>query len=710
MKLLVLMAIALISIVQLQAQQDRYNWRFGLGVGNQYSLGNPYNADSITSTDVVELDPTFFSYSAFLELSLSKSFGLKLFANTRPQDYLITNSGLLLTYYFDNDYLFGSKAVVAPYLSLGAAYGETQNSFNVPFGGGLKFRVSSRINLNVDFTARSYTDRWSESNFDFGNELGGYSSVSLHYNFGKKPTAYNAPKPYVSPYPQTQTVSQKVKSDPPVIVEKEVVIIKSVVDTTETGTSETVQIDTNITLQMDSRSFMSAPKDSAEKAEFLNRYGKILKAPKLGDSTKALNFEVVNSYGTTAVLPGTSKSDSMAQGSDIAKTSSPGQVTSAPKVYAERDSTLAQLEFEIKRQKLKNELKLLRKAENDSILKAVQRENELLKSQLQAGTQGSNTSQQAQQPKAQPSEVTRVSAPQTSSYTPSSSGAGSTYSGSSYEPTPATSGVGTTAAGGAVVGGAVVSTSENDAVERLEAKLDTLQRQFINLQKILLAQNLKPVVAVSKPDTAVADTSAAIPLDTLGLDSLGTDTLALDSIGLSEPNLPKDTMATEPIARDTVDYVTEKELKTLKQDLAKTQQEVDSLMKVKPPVPETPQTPVKEAPAVKKTIFETTGKAEVFFDIGSSSLNAASRKKLDDMIEYAKNRPEANFLLKGFTDKTGSLAINKALSDKRAKAVEQYITSKGIATERLKVMSIGPDQSLTDGSQSYGRRVEVILN
>ena len=707
------MAIALISTVGLQGQQDRYNWRFGLGVGNQYLLGNPYNADSITSTDVVELDPAFFSYSAFLELSLSKSFGLKLFANTRPQDYLITNSGLLLTYYFDNDYLFGSKAIVAPYLSLGAAYGETQNSFNVPLGGGLKFRVSSRINVNIDFTARSYTDRWGESNFDFGNELGGYSSVSLHYNFGKKPTAYNAPKPYVSPYPQTQTVSQKVKPEPPVIVEKEVVIIKSDTDTTVGGTSETVQIDTNITLQMDSRSFMSAPKDSAEKAEFLNRYGKILKAPKLGDSTKALNFEVVNSYGTTPVLPGTSKSDSMAQSAAIVKTSSPGQVTSAPKVYPERDSTLALLEFEIKRQKLKNELILLRKAENDSILKAVQRENELLKSQLLLDTQSNKVGQEKPQPQPETSEVTSttVSIPQKSTSTPaSSSNRGSTYSGSSYEPTPAASGVGATAAGGAVVGTAVVSTSDNDEVERLEAKLDTLQRQFINLQKILLAQNLKPVVAVSKPDTAVTDTSVAIPLDTLGLDSLGTDTLALDSIGLSEPNLPKDTMATEPIARDTVDYVTEKELKTLKQDLAKTQQEVDSLMKVKPPVPETPQTPVKEAPAVKKTIFETTGKAEVFFDIGSSSLNAASRQKLDDMIEYAKNNAEANFLLKGFTDKTGSLAINKALSDKRAKAVEQYITSKGIATERLKVMSIGPDQSLTDGSQSYGRRVEVILN
>ncbi len=680
--LLIFTAILLFGSGCLHAQQDRYNWRFGLGVGNQYVFGNPYNADSIGSNGIVELDPSFLSYSAFLELSLSQSFGLKLFTTTRPQDYVVTNSGLLLSYYFDNDYLFGSKAIIAPYISLGGAFGEMQNSFNVPFGGGLKFRVSSRVNINVDFTARSYTDRWSESDFDFGKELSGYSSVSVHYNFGKKPRAYNAPKPYVSPYAQPQAAVQKAKPSAPEMVQKEVVIPEISLDRMHG------QMDTNIAVIVDTAAFRATPTDSLSKVDFLNRYGKILKTPKLGDSTRALNFE--NAYYSDT------------SGTSPAKGAESMRLGAVPKSYSARDSTLAALEFEIKQQKLKNELNLLRKAEKDTSLIALLKENEALRLKLQTADQYSGLSQRIAELESQPNQVTTTGSSPSNTYTPTgSTGTNSEYSGGSYQPTSSAAGVGSTVAGTAVVGGIVASESER--VKSLEAKVDTLQQQLISLQRILLAQNIKPVAAlVVAPDSAAADTIIAVVADSIAVDSVETNASILHGDSASSKSFLTDTVKNEK-------YITETELNTLRENLAKTQQEVDSLIKVKPQVQEVPK-PVKEVALIPKTFFETTGKVEVFFDISSSSLNSESRKKLDDMIEYAKSRSDAKFLIKGFTDKTGSIAFNKALSDKRAKAVEQYLTSGGVAAERLKVMSIGPDQSLTGGSHNYGRRVEVILN
>ncbi len=431
-------ALLVLGAAELHAQQDRFNWRFGVGVGNQYAFGNPYNEDSLSSNSMVEFDPAFFSYSASLELSLSQSFSLRVFTQTRPQDYTITNSGLVLSYYFDNDYLFGKRAFISPYLSIGAGYGENQNSFNVPFGGGLKFRISSRVNINIDYSARSYTERWGESNFDFGNELGGYSSISVHYNFGKKPRSYNAPKPYVSPYAKPQQSAQASLPSAPMVVEKEIEITKNVADTPKTTTAVGETMDTTADVVIDKTVFQSAPTDSTSRAEFIERYGNILKAPRLRDSARSVNFEMALVGDTTAA-----SINSSAQMPIRSKTQN----------YPNRDSALAELQFEIQQQKLKNELSLLRKAENDSSINAILKENEMLRSQVNANNQYTNLSQRISQLESRPDQIgTEAGTSQSNTYTPTStSGTTSTYTGSNYQPAAANQGAGSVVGGTAVV-------------------------------------------------------------------------------------------------------------------------------------------------------------------------------------------------------------------------------------------------------------------
>ena len=59
--------------------------------------------------------------------------------------------------------------------------------------------------------------------------------------------------------------------------------------------------------------------------------------------------------------------------------------------------------------------------------------------------------------------------------------------------------------------------------------------------------------------------------------------------------------------------------------------------------------------------------------------------------------------VEGHTDNTGDAALNRTLSNDRAKAVVDYLVSKGVAAERLKPMGFGPDRPAEDNATPKGR-------
>jgi OOP family OmpA-OmpF porin len=69
--------------------------------------------------------------------------------------------------------------------------------------------------------------------------------------------------------------------------------------------------------------------------------------------------------------------------------------------------------------------------------------------------------------------------------------------------------------------------------------------------------------------------------------------------------------------------------------------------------------------------------------------------------------------ISGHTDSDGSDAYNLKLSDGRAKAVVQYLISKGIQPTRMKAVGYGEskpiDTNKTDEGKSRNRRVEFTL-
>jgi OOP family OmpA-OmpF porin len=98
-----------------------------------------------------------------------------------------------------------------------------------------------------------------------------------------------------------------------------------------------------------------------------------------------------------------------------------------------------------------------------------------------------------------------------------------------------------------------------------------------------------------------------------------------------------------------------------------------------------------------------TRKLEVYFDNDSSKLKPESFKNLDLTVDFLKAVPTATGVIEGYTDSTGSDAYNQRLSEQRAKAVLDYIVSKGIDPSRLESKGLGESQPVADNKTAEGR-------
>lgn len=101
----------------------------------------------------------------------------------------------------------------------------------------------------------------------------------------------------------------------------------------------------------------------------------------------------------------------------------------------------------------------------------------------------------------------------------------------------------------------------------------------------------------------------------------------------------------------------------------------------------------------------------VFFESDSYQLMAESFTELNYVVRLLQLNPSLKVEIGGHTDATGSKAYNLDLSEKRAKAVYDYIVDKGIAVTQLHYKGYGFDQPLesnaTEEGKSKNRRTEL---
>lgn len=101
----------------------------------------------------------------------------------------------------------------------------------------------------------------------------------------------------------------------------------------------------------------------------------------------------------------------------------------------------------------------------------------------------------------------------------------------------------------------------------------------------------------------------------------------------------------------------------------------------------------------------------VNFQTGRSALTPESFAVLDQVAGSLVANPEINIEVAGYTDNTGSAAVNTRLSRARAIAVRAYLARKGVAPSRMVARGFGPSSPVTSNATAAGRaqnrRVEL---
>ena len=104
----------------------------------------------------------------------------------------------------------------------------------------------------------------------------------------------------------------------------------------------------------------------------------------------------------------------------------------------------------------------------------------------------------------------------------------------------------------------------------------------------------------------------------------------------------------------------------------------------------------------------------VLFASAKSDVLPDARGKLDDVAKVlAQEDPDAKIVVEGFTDSQGGVSYNQDLSQRRADSVRMYLTSHGVASDRITAQGFGLNQPIADNASPEGRannrRVEIVV-
>jgi outer membrane protein OmpA-like peptidoglycan-associated protein len=111
----------------------------------------------------------------------------------------------------------------------------------------------------------------------------------------------------------------------------------------------------------------------------------------------------------------------------------------------------------------------------------------------------------------------------------------------------------------------------------------------------------------------------------------------------------------------------------------------------------------------------TAGRTFLFFDVGKDALKSESITQLEGILNLLQQDNEANLLIEGHTDNTGSALLNNALSIARANAVAKFLTKRGVDPRRLSVKGYGASRPLVSndderGGREINRRIEMSVS
>jgi outer membrane protein OmpA-like peptidoglycan-associated protein len=101
----------------------------------------------------------------------------------------------------------------------------------------------------------------------------------------------------------------------------------------------------------------------------------------------------------------------------------------------------------------------------------------------------------------------------------------------------------------------------------------------------------------------------------------------------------------------------------------------------------------------------------IYFDFDKASFKTESYNELNKLERMMQQNPDLRVEIAGHTDNIGTAAYNKQLSQRRAEAVKDFLTKKGVDPRRITAVGYGKTKPLASNDdeeegRELNRRVE----
>ncbi|MGA1866990.1 MAG: peptidoglycan-associated lipoprotein Pal [bacterium] len=121
----------------------------------------------------------------------------------------------------------------------------------------------------------------------------------------------------------------------------------------------------------------------------------------------------------------------------------------------------------------------------------------------------------------------------------------------------------------------------------------------------------------------------------------------------------------------------------------------------------------KEYPGIEGRFMELPKLKDIYFAFDKYELTKESRRVLADNINLLKNLPNSRIQVEGHCDERGSVEYNLTLGEKRAQAVEKYLSSLNFPSMNISTISYGEEMPVdprhNEEAWSKNRRAHIII-
>ena len=106
--------------------------------------------------------------------------------------------------------------------------------------------------------------------------------------------------------------------------------------------------------------------------------------------------------------------------------------------------------------------------------------------------------------------------------------------------------------------------------------------------------------------------------------------------------------------------------------------------------------------------------SDVLFDTGRATLKPGADRALDRLAQFLKASPRTRVIVEGHTDSVGSEAYNDELSQRRAQAVTEALSARGVPADQYQAKGLGKAYPVasneTPAGRQQNRRVEIVFS